>query len=202
MRILCPGCSTAFEVPDAALAGRSRKLRCGLCGQEWRHAAPPEGHFVGRWAELAPDAPVWPVDHSEAFAPEDLPGALEDLPHPEPRLFGQPVDDAARTEIFQAVAHESAHELPPLHDPEREDQRGRTQAEAERLADLIYAARNNGVEYEADAARQRSQRANSARVRPFLVILLVVAVAALVLIEHRLVICSCRALQRCSKISV
>lgn len=36
MRLLCPSCSTEYEVPDAALVGRSRKLHCTHCGTDWR----------------------------------------------------------------------------------------------------------------------------------------------------------------------
>ena len=36
MRLSCPNCSTEYEVPDAALVGRSRKLHCTHCGTDWR----------------------------------------------------------------------------------------------------------------------------------------------------------------------
>lgn len=36
MRVSCPKCQTEYEVPDAALTGRSRTLRCATCMTKWR----------------------------------------------------------------------------------------------------------------------------------------------------------------------
>ncbi len=38
MRLSCPACQTEYDVPDAALTGRSRTLRCGRCDHQWRVA--------------------------------------------------------------------------------------------------------------------------------------------------------------------
>jgi len=67
MRVSCPNCSTEYDVPDAALAGRSRKLRCERCGHAWRTGAPA--------AEFVPAAPAWPVAAKPApvFAPPPEP---------------------------------------------------------------------------------------------------------------------------------
>jgi predicted Zn finger-like uncharacterized protein len=35
MRIVCPSCSAAYEVPDSMLGGR-KAVRCARCGDEWR----------------------------------------------------------------------------------------------------------------------------------------------------------------------
>jgi len=37
MRLSCPGCQTEYEVPDAALAGRVRTLRCAHCSHQWEY---------------------------------------------------------------------------------------------------------------------------------------------------------------------
>ncbi len=37
MRIVCPACSAAYEVPDALL-GTGRPVRCARCGREWTPA--------------------------------------------------------------------------------------------------------------------------------------------------------------------
>ena len=39
MRLSCPACHTEYEVPDAALAGRTRTLRCGHCDHQWQVGA-------------------------------------------------------------------------------------------------------------------------------------------------------------------
>ncbi len=80
MQIVCPNCSTAYEIPDAVFGGRARKLRCEQCGTQWR-AGPPD-----------------------AEAPQGG-GALP--PEPEAgRVFGKPVDARAKAEFQQAMARE------------------------------------------------------------------------------------------------
>ncbi len=39
MRVSCPSCQTEYEVPDAALTGRARTLRCSNCMTKWRAEA-------------------------------------------------------------------------------------------------------------------------------------------------------------------
>jgi predicted Zn finger-like uncharacterized protein len=39
MRVSCSNCLTEYDVPDAALAGRTRMLRCAHCGHQWQHVA-------------------------------------------------------------------------------------------------------------------------------------------------------------------
>jgi predicted Zn finger-like uncharacterized protein len=45
MRIVCPGCKTQYDVPEAMLAGGTRTVRCARCASEWtppaNAAAPP-----------------------------------------------------------------------------------------------------------------------------------------------------------------
>ena len=45
MRLTCPNCLTEYDVPDEAIAGRPRTVRCAHCGHQWRHG------------EVANDAP-------------------------------------------------------------------------------------------------------------------------------------------------
>ena len=35
MRIVCPSCQAAYEVPEKLLSGASRKVRCARCGDAW-----------------------------------------------------------------------------------------------------------------------------------------------------------------------
>ncbi|WP_374762876.1 zinc-ribbon domain-containing protein [Yunchengibacter salinarum] len=41
MILVCPSCSTSFKVPDGAIKGAGRKVRCASCGHDW-HATPDE----------------------------------------------------------------------------------------------------------------------------------------------------------------
>lgn len=64
MRITCPSCGAAYQVPDALLATR-RALRCAGCGQTWV----PGGPSAATRAEpsAAPPPPAPPP--AEDFAP-------------------------------------------------------------------------------------------------------------------------------------
>jgi predicted Zn finger-like uncharacterized protein len=42
MRLSCPQCQTEYEVPESALVGRPRTLRCADCGTKWKTPALPE----------------------------------------------------------------------------------------------------------------------------------------------------------------
>jgi predicted Zn finger-like uncharacterized protein len=157
MRLSCPNCATEYEVPEAALAGRSRKLRCAHCGTEWRVPA----------AEIS-------------GAPEPV----------EPRIFGHPVDDMARTEILQAVDEEekihpdAAHGLPLFlsQDGGKAPEAGAEPVKRNGFADLVHAARNKEIEYEPEARRVPAVKTSN---RPLIVLLVVLLVIALVLLEHR-----------------
>lgn len=57
MRIDCPHCAAAYEVPDSVLTAR-RLVRCASCGQDWA----PAGHAKNALqAETPPDAPPAPA---------------------------------------------------------------------------------------------------------------------------------------------
>ncbi|WP_431271732.1 zinc-ribbon domain-containing protein [Dankookia sp. P2] len=70
MRIICPACAAAYEVPDR-LIGSGRSLRCKTCGHGWR--VEPEGG--------APESPpaALPVPPPAPPALPD-PGPLSDAP--------------------------------------------------------------------------------------------------------------------------
>jgi predicted Zn finger-like uncharacterized protein len=40
MRLVCPHCAAAYDVPPALLAGR-RAIRCARCGEEWVEPGAP-----------------------------------------------------------------------------------------------------------------------------------------------------------------
>lgn len=75
MRILCPSCQAAYEVPDKLLSSGPRKVRCAKCGGDWMAEAEPEPAPVG--GEPEPEMPRAP----EGLPPED---DEPDLPPPPP----------------------------------------------------------------------------------------------------------------------
>ncbi|WP_165982330.1 zinc-ribbon domain-containing protein [Dankookia rubra] len=84
MRIICPACAAAYEVPDR-LIGTGRSLRCKTCGHAWR--VQPEDGAAG---SPAPGSAAPPPAPSPAFAPLAGLGALPDPPPqaPPPGLSG------------------------------------------------------------------------------------------------------------------
>ncbi len=73
MRLTCPKCHTEYEVPDAALAGRVRTLRCGACGTQFKSPALPVA------VEIPPELPPEPA---EASAPVSETAAAEPIEPP------------------------------------------------------------------------------------------------------------------------
>jgi predicted Zn finger-like uncharacterized protein len=69
MRIACPTCAAAYDVPDAMLASGPRLLRCARCGNQFTGALPgPEAA-----PEPRPEPPSPAPPSSEAAAPEPAP---------------------------------------------------------------------------------------------------------------------------------
>ncbi len=136
MRLICPKCDTEYEVPDAAFAGRSRKVRCERCEHSWRAGGPDAPVEPTSPLPQAAPAPVPPP----AMPPQPLPRVAEEPAGPiyseEPlawseeaissdrtlrippgavqRRFGQPVDAAAQAEVMAAVGQEQQLGPPPL----------------------------------------------------------------------------------------
>lgn len=69
MRIVCPSCQAAYEVPEKLLSGAPRKVRCARCGDAW-----------------VPEAVVVAVPAVE----EVRPPAPEAEPEPEPEPVPEP----------------------------------------------------------------------------------------------------------------
>lgn len=84
MRIVCPNCQAAYEVPESLLSG-GKAVRCARCGTEWAPlaaASPPP-------AVPHPAAPPpTPAPQPEPF--DAAPPPPDELPDPriEPRLSG------------------------------------------------------------------------------------------------------------------
>lgn len=133
MRLSCPNCATEYEVPDAALIGRSRKLRCAQCGTQWQteilspdsvpEQTPPPAQESPSAPEPEGPAPYWTTLRN---APTEPPKPIE----PPPRRFGVPLDEEAQAEILKAVSEEQAwprraapaSEPTPAPEPEPEPQ--------------------------------------------------------------------------------
>ena len=110
MRIICPACAAAYEVPDR-LIGTGRSLRCRSCGYAWRvepdtpppppaEAAPPPAESEPAPAALPPPPPPPPLpnpppDPQPSATPPNLPGPrrapqLIDPPLPRPEELPRP----------------------------------------------------------------------------------------------------------------
>lgn len=143
MRLLCPNCSAVYEVPDAALAGRSRKLQCAQCGTSWRSEP-----LSPDLAQL-PDFAAAREAAGETQAPEHAGMQMADAQiveaqMPEARMADMEpasggvgeVDPTLGLPMFLTSGGDDGEAA--LHQPGQGDS----------FADLVHAARNNAVEYE------------------------------------------------------
>lgn len=160
MQIVCPKCSTSYEVPDSVFGGRARKLRCEQCGHQWR-GGPAEGavEWSGPAAGLGGASPAnppptsaggaWPVDPSEP--------ASQFLLSAEQR-FGHAADRNAQADFENALTQETAEPQaealpePPAADTELDKVLAPDPGYGDDVnggfADLITAARNKAIEFE------------------------------------------------------
>ncbi len=79
MRLSCPGCQTEYEVPDAALAGRVRTLRCANCSHQWEY-----GPLQLTAGTADPADAAWP-GAAPRSAYNDMPKPAETFPQPAPQ---------------------------------------------------------------------------------------------------------------------
>lgn len=76
MRIACPACAAAYEVPDRLLAGAPRLLRCARCGASFSlpaQAAPAPAEPPAEPEPTAAASPPPQPDSTSGAAPEPLP---------------------------------------------------------------------------------------------------------------------------------
>lgn len=104
MRINCPACAAAYEVPDR-LIGAGRSLRCRSCGHAWRVTpeAGPAPLPPQPPAAMPPPPPLEPPRSTPPplAAPPGLPGPrrapqLIDPPLPRPEALPRPAGPALR----------------------------------------------------------------------------------------------------------
>ena len=81
MRIACPNCAAAYDVPDALLAAGPRRLRCARCGTEFLAALPPAAPPPA--PESPPEFSRWEVAEATPEPPVDEPAPTPDLAAPE-----------------------------------------------------------------------------------------------------------------------
>ncbi len=91
MRIVCPSCQAAYEVPEKLLSGAARKVRCARCG--------------GAWTPEPIAAPIPNAAPEEAAPPPD--------PEPEPEAKPAPPARAAPSPVVAAVVPRVADRLVP-----------------------------------------------------------------------------------------
>jgi predicted Zn finger-like uncharacterized protein len=96
MRIVCPSCQAAYEVPDKLLAGSPRRVRCARCGNDWVPEAAPATPL----AQLPAPAPEPPAPDAAPPEPEaPKPPAAEPergLPPPPPVRLAPVVEPRAQ----------------------------------------------------------------------------------------------------------
>ncbi|OYV40783.1 MAG: hypothetical protein B7Z80_03680 [Rhodospirillales bacterium 20-64-7] len=196
MRVTCPNCSTEYEVPDAALAGRNRKLLCERCGHRWLHAdVPPRdgGEPVQTIAARAEPRLQMPAPEAETSAGESRAEPPDREPFVAEPSSATPIEPVADATSERAVTIHAAENAPedrlPLFLTERHPDDavlmpGTTASDGQdRFADLVHAARNNRVEYEPLVPRDARQRATS----PVAIIcIIILLLAAVVLWDHAL----------------
>jgi len=179
MQIVCPNCSTAYEVPDQVFAGRARRLRCEQCGHQWR--AGPPGSPPPAWPEFV-------VEGSDVFeAPNSHPQGGFSPPQDAAPAFEAPPEPPVLAEPPPAAAPEP--EYVPEHVPESELQpqatgwykdRSYMPAEVDDGSDdpfinLVQAARLRRLETEPEPLPQPSLRTSNPVFFGALVVLFVVA---------------------------
>ncbi len=100
MRIACPSCSAAYDVPDSLMTA-GRVVRCARCGGEW---APVQSTPTVRDEASAGESPHSEPPFSESALSESLPDEA-----PAPPL----AELAAETAPGLAVADDTAVRAPP-----------------------------------------------------------------------------------------
>jgi len=171
MQIVCPKCSTAYEVPDTVFGGRPRKLRCVQCGHQWR-GGPPEPAM--EWSE-GPAAAL-PRSAEPGAQPADQESQF--LLNPEERLA------TAQEAEMDPVANLDAGPEAPAPEGGRimGIEPGATMHDG--FYDLVVAARNKAIEVEPEPPTPPKFRISSPG---FFAVLALLFLVALALLEHQLV---------------
>lgn len=87
MRIACPACNAAYQVPDDQLS-EGRVVRCARCGTDWApiEAIPADDGDAGREEKLLPPPVIESQEPEPVIEPRKM--ALdEDIPIPRPPVL-------------------------------------------------------------------------------------------------------------------
>ena len=102
MRIVCPGCTATYDVPER-LAGSGKRLRCARCAHEWI----PQEMAASAADPAPPSEPVAPPPPPPPPpAPPAAPPPRQPDPAPPPALHAEPkpkVSAQARRSVRLAV---------------------------------------------------------------------------------------------------
>lgn len=135
MRIICPSCQAAYEVPESLIGGAARKVRCARCGNEWVPTAEPATPDAPRKPPAVPAAapqspPQSAVGATPAGPPPGAPTAEPepDLPPP-PEVLVTPAPSApasttpAPITLATAPVPRAGQKLAPPDSPPTMDRR-------------------------------------------------------------------------------
>jgi len=161
MRLSCPSCQTEYDVPDAALTGRTRKLRCVNCGNQWE---------AGPIGVPEPDSDPTPTA-----------AELEYMQRPRAAAAASLTYGAAGKLDRQDISHDFAPPLPVSRQaevPQRLDPaEARHQADRESFAALLEASRQPGSQTSDGSGKAMKESAGRA-VNPWLISVLILLLAA------------------------
>ena len=101
MQIVCPNCTTSYQIADAAIGVNGRSVRCTRCRTVW-HAAPPAMAVHGGSAE--PDAP----DETVAAFREALVG--EHTQHERDGALDAPVEAPAQPSLDDLIGSDASEQ--------------------------------------------------------------------------------------------
>jgi len=180
MQIICPNCSTSYEVPDSVFGGRPRKLRCVQCGHQWRAGPSGEEESAVQAAPAVAEAPAAPAPQSGGVVNQFLLSPEQRSHH---------VAEHHAPVAFEQPAYAEAEDAPPAEaqfeghvlgtDP------GTTPDEHDGFYDLVIAARNKAIEFEPEPPPPPRIPITSP---VFLAILVLLFLFGLVLLEHHAVV--------------
>ncbi|MFC0410768.1 zinc-ribbon domain-containing protein [Roseomonas elaeocarpi] len=129
MRIICPRCEAAYEVPEMMLSSglsAGRTVRCARCGARWAPLPPPAGARPEETEAPVPLVPDPVVPGQGTPAQETGPGtpdlAAPDLTAPDLAVpeAGTAVADPGTPAAPDGAAGEEVRLLPPVAGPRRD----------------------------------------------------------------------------------
>jgi predicted Zn finger-like uncharacterized protein len=167
MRLSCPNCQTEYNVPDAALLGRTRTLRCVNCGTQWQ-AGPLEAE---------------PEPTPKFEAPPPPPPAIK-IPEPQPAYAAAAGAETRQTPPTSAYQDPAPFTSPPPNQtrPAIDPAEARSIADRESFAALLESSRQQAA---AQSQEEAPPPAKKRRINPLLIsILALLIIIGLIVIER------------------